>query len=81
LREKRANTICLKIATKKLDQILISDLSKLFIENKGNCAVKFIVFDPLDDIEVELPSKNVRVDPNNEFVNKLKEFDLEFKLM
>ena len=81
LREKRANTICLKIATKKLNQILISDLSKLFIENKGNCAVKFIVFDPLDDIEVELPSKNVRVDPNNEFVNKLKEFELEFKLM
>jgi DNA polymerase-3 subunit alpha len=81
LKEKRANTIQLKISTKKLDQIMISDLNKLFLENEGRCSVKFVIYDPLDNLEVTLPSKNIRIDPNNDFVKRLKEFELEFELM
>lgn len=80
LRENRANQLVLKVSNKKLDQIMISDLNKLFLENTGKCAVKFVVFDPLDNLSVELPSKNVRVDPNNEFVKQLKQFEIEFEL-
>ena len=81
LKEKRANTIQLKISNKKLNQIMIQDLNRLFLENEGRCAVKFVIFDPLDNLEVTLPSKNIRIDPNNDFVKRLKEFDLEFELM
>ena len=81
LKEKRANTIQLKISNKKLNQIMIQDLNRLFLENEGRCAVKFVIYDPLDNLEVTLPSKNMRIDPNNDFVKRLKEFDLEFELM
>jgi len=81
LKEKRANTIQLKISNKKLNQIMIQDLNRLFLENEGRCAVKFVIYDPLENLEVTLPSKNIRIDPNNDFVKRLKEFDLEFELM
>jgi DNA polymerase-3 subunit alpha len=81
LKEKRANTIQLKISNKKLNQIMIQDLNRLFLENEGRCSVKFVIYDPLDNLEVTLPSKNIRIDPNNDFVKRLKEFDLEFELM
>lgn len=80
LKEKRANILNLKVATKNINQIFISDLHNLFLENSGKCQVKFTVFDPLDQIEVSMPSKNIRVDVNNEFIKKLQGFDLEYSL-
>lgn len=80
LRETKANSIQLKVSTKALDQIMITDLNKLFMENTGNTPVKFVVFDPLDNVEVNMPSKTIKVGLNNEFVNGLKDFDLEFKI-
>ena len=80
LRETRANNVQLKVSTKALDQIMISDLNKLFMENQGDCPVQFLVYDPLDKIEVKMPSKTIKVGLNNDFVKRLREFDLEFKI-
>lgn len=80
LRDKKANFINVKISTKKLDQIMIMDLNKLFLENEGKCNVRFVIFDPLEDLSVIMPSKNMRIDPSNELIKSLKEFDLEFEL-
>ena len=81
LREKRASLLDLKVSTKSIDQLMIADLNNLFLANAGNCKIRFTIFDPLDGIEITMPSKNIRVDVNNDFVKKLKEFDLEFSLM
>jgi DNA polymerase-3 subunit alpha len=80
LKEKNAHSIDLRVATKNVNQLLISDLNKLFVENPGSCQVKFIVHDPLDGIEISMPSKNIRVDVNNNFIRELKKYDLEFSL-
>ncbi|MGV3630676.1 MAG: DNA polymerase III subunit alpha [Bacteroidota bacterium] len=80
LKEKRANILNLKVATKNINQIFISDLHNLFLENAGKCQVRFTVFDPLDGIEVNMPSKNIRVDVNTDFIRKLESFDLEYSL-
>ncbi|TNE54249.1 MAG: DNA polymerase III subunit alpha [Bacteroidetes bacterium] len=80
LREKRGKVINLKVSTKNIDQIFISDLNRLFMDHTGNCQVKFTVYDPLEGIQVSMPSKNVRVEVSNDFVKKLDEFDLEFEL-
>ena len=55
-------------------------MNKLFIENEGKCNVRFVIFDPLEDLSVTMPSKNMRIDPSNELIKSLKEFDLEFEL-
>ena len=80
LRETKANTIQIKLSTKALDQRLISDLNKLFLENPGRCDLRFTVFDPLDNVEVQMPSKSIKVDPSNELFKKLKSFDVEFEI-
>lgn len=80
LREKRANILNLKVSSKKIDQLFIANLNDLFSENAGNCQVKFTIYDTLEGIEITMPSKNVRVDVNNDFVKKLRNFDVEFEL-
>lgn len=82
LKEKKANTLSLRVSNKNLSPMMIADLSKLFSENAGRCGISFTVYDPLDEaMTVVMPSKNVRIDPNNDLVKKLKEFDLEFALL
>ncbi len=80
LKESRANSLHLKVSTKALDQIMITDLGKLFDNNVGSVPVHFTVFDPLDDVEVRMPSKTVKVALNSEFFNELKTFDLDVKI-
>ncbi len=80
LRENKANYLFLKINSKSIDQILISDLNKLFLENEGNCNVHFIVYDELDNMEVKMPSKSIKINPSNELFKELKKFDLNFQL-
>jgi DNA polymerase-3 subunit alpha len=80
LRETKANSLQLKVSTKALDQIMISDLNKLFMSHSGSCPVHFIVYDPLDKVEVKMPSKSVKVGLNNELVKGLELFDLEFRI-
>ncbi|MCH2225174.1 MAG: DNA polymerase III subunit alpha, partial [Crocinitomicaceae bacterium] len=80
LKDSKAKSINLKISTKSLDQIMISDLNKLFEENSGNVPVHFTVYDPLDQVEVRMPSKTLKVDLTNELFKELKEFDLAVKI-
>ncbi|MDX2360211.1 MAG: DNA polymerase III subunit alpha [Crocinitomicaceae bacterium] len=80
LKDSKATGVSLKVSTKALDQIMITDLNSLFTENPGRIPVKFTVFDPLDGIEVSMPSKTIKVDLNNKLFKKLNEFDLEFKI-
>ena len=80
LKESRANSLHLKVSTKSLDQIMITDLGKLFDQNVGTVPVHFLVFDPLDNVEVSMPSKSVKVDLNATFFRELQGFDLEVKI-
>ena len=82
LKESKASTssVHLKVSTKALDQIMITDLNKLFMEHEGACPLHFIVFDPLDGVEVRMPSKTIKVGLNNDLFKRLEEFDLEFEI-
>ena len=80
LKEKKANSLSLKISTKSLEQVMIADLNKLFNENIGSCPVHFTIFDPLDDVEIRMPSKTLKVDLNTNLFKELKKFDLEVEI-
>lgn len=80
LKETRANGVHLKVSSKALTQIMVQDLFNLFHEHEGTADVHFTVFDPLDGIEVRMPSKTMKVDLNNTLFKKLQEFDLEFDI-
>lgn len=80
LKDQKANSLNLKVSTKALDQIMITDLTKIFDKNAGRIPVRFTVFDPLDNIEVHLPSKSLKVDLTNDLFKELKKFDLEIQI-
>ncbi len=80
LKDTKANGVHLKVSTKALDQVLISELNELFTSNAGRCPVHFTVYDPLDGTEVRMPSKSVKVDLNNTFFKALKSYDLEVEI-
>ncbi len=80
LREKKVNSINLKIPVRSLEQRLITDLSKLFLENEGTCPVNFLVYDPVDEIEISMSSKNVKIDINNNVIKMLDSMNVTYNL-
>ncbi len=80
LREQRANSLHIKLSSKAIDQVLISDLNKLFMEHEGKCSLHFMIYDALDGVEIKMPSKTIKVDPNNNLFKELKKFDLDFEI-
>jgi DNA polymerase-3 subunit alpha len=81
LRENKAKSFHLKINSNALTHVMISDLNKLFIDYPGSCQVHFTIYDPLDDLEVRMPSKSVKVELTNDLFKELETFnDLEFEI-
>jgi DNA polymerase-3 subunit alpha len=80
MREKNAKSVHLRIEAKALEQRLISDLNKLFLENEGNCSLSFKIVDSLDGVEVTMPSKSIKIDPNNKVFKALEEMNVTFEV-
>ncbi len=80
LKDQKANSLNLKVSMKSLDQIMITDLTKIFDQNLGTIPVRFTVYDPLDNVEVHLPSKSLKVDLTNELFKELQKFDLDIQI-
>ena len=80
LKESKANSLNLKVSMKALDQIMITDLTKIFDQNIGTIPVRFTVYDPLDNVEVHLPSKSLKVDLTNDLFKELQKFDLDIQI-
>jgi DNA polymerase-3 subunit alpha len=80
LKETKANSIHIKLPTKSLTQSVVMDLNKLFLEHEGKCSLHFTIYDPLDGIEVRMPSKTIKIDPNNTLFKELKRMNLEFEI-
>jgi DNA polymerase-3 subunit alpha len=80
LRDKRAKMLKLRFSAKQLDQLVIEQLHTLFEANPGTCQLHFTVFDPLDGIEVSLPSRSIKVQPSGQLFKELAKLDIQFKL-
>jgi DNA polymerase-3 subunit alpha len=82
LKEIKAKTLNINISNKNLSPMLIADLSNIFMANAGRCELQFTIFDPLDEeMKIVMPSKNIKIDPNNDLIKELKKFDIDFKLL
>jgi DNA polymerase-3 subunit alpha len=52
----------------------------LFADNKGSCPIQFTVFDTIEGLEINLPSRSVRVKPSNDLFKDLAKLDIDYKL-
>jgi DNA polymerase-3 subunit alpha len=80
LKESKANSVHIKIANKALDQMMIMDLNKLFLAHEGRCNLHFTIYDSLEEVEVRMPSKSIKVDPSNALFNELKKMNVAFEI-
>jgi DNA polymerase-3 subunit alpha len=80
LREKKTKNLQLKLSSKSLDQLMIDKLNNLLNKNEGSCPIQFTIFDTLEGIEVNMPSRSMRVKPSNELFKELAKMDIEFRL-
>jgi DNA polymerase-3 subunit alpha len=80
LRDKRAKGLTIRISNTDLSYLLIDALNEVINENIGNVSLKFTVYDTLEGIEVEMPSRSLKVKPSNDLFKKLAKLGVEFSL-
>jgi len=77
VRSKMLKSITIKILLSDISDEFIGRLSQLLDENskktKGTCAVKFNVIDPDENLSVELPSRKIKITPDNELIEAIEE--------
>jgi DNA polymerase-3 subunit alpha len=79
LRDKKVKGIDIRISNSELSFILIDALNELINDNIGNINLKFIVYDR-DGLEIEMPSRSIKVKPSNDLFKKLAKLGVEFSL-
>ncbi|MDF2436577.1 MAG: polymerase subunit alpha [Bacteroidota bacterium] len=84
LRDKLARSITIQVPLRSLNDEFISVVNNIITENakveSRQCTLRFKIVDQEENITVELPSKRIKVSPNNEFLGMLKDKQLDFKL-
>lgn len=76
LREKMLKSITLNVPLKDISDQFIENLDALVKENtkekEGTCYLKFNIMDSEDGIALTLPSRKVRINPDNSFLSQIQ---------
>ncbi len=86
LRDKLTKSLTILVRLDQLSNEFIESVGT-FVENQKNqnqqtnCLLKFEIVDTAENIKVEMPSKKYRINPDDVFLNTLKnEFNLAYRL-
>jgi len=78
--QKCVNDITVKISLADISDDFIDKISKSMKKKSGNCKVKFAVYDTLENISIELPSRKIKVD-STDFLKTIAGFpEVKFKI-
>ncbi len=81
IRENMITAIALRVSISDLNEELFTSLEKVLHKNKGNTQVKFLIFDPIDKVYVQMFSRSFRVDLSAELTDFIKSrSEIEFKI-
>jgi DNA polymerase-3 subunit alpha len=80
LRDKKAKAVNIRISNTDLTFLLIEAINEVINENIGNVNLKFVIFDSIEGIEIEMPSRSIKVKPSNDLFKKLAKLGVEFSL-
>lgn len=86
LRDKLAHSLTIQIPLHELNESFVNRIQELVLQNNEryenkNCQLRFAVRDFESEITIEMPSKETRISPSNEFIEALKAFEgVSYKL-
>ncbi len=72
VREKKIKSITLEMSLSALSDSFINEVNELILANPGNVNVKVKVNESGEKISIDMPSKKFKVNPSNEFLEKIK---------
>lgn len=78
--EKRAKNLQINVPVSIINSSFISEINELFSSNVGKCSVQFMVYDPVEKLDIQLNSKDYRVEPNRTLEKELARLQVSFKL-
>jgi DNA polymerase-3 subunit alpha len=78
--EKLVKEITVRLPLPAIDREITEFFAKLVRKMKGKCSLKFVVYDPDDNLSIEMPSGKYHV-PCSEFLHALKDVrEISYKL-
>jgi DNA polymerase-3 subunit alpha len=84
LRDKLTKSLTVDLPINLLSDDFILTVDSIIKSNvevqPKNCTLKFRVYDKDENIFISLPSKKIRVNPNNELLELLNKYELKYKL-
>lgn len=78
LREKMVRSLNVKLVSSDVTPLFVQEIHELFSAHTGKCQLKFSIQDPTSGLEINMPSKTVKVDVSGDLLKKLEEMRLEF---
>ncbi|MFZ5554013.1 MAG: DNA polymerase III subunit alpha [Bacteroidota bacterium] len=82
VRDKLVKWINIPISLSDINESLVNNLDEAIKQSKGKCRIKVSVREPLEKIQIDLPSMNSGVNPSNEFIRELENMGImEYKLL
>jgi DNA polymerase-3 subunit alpha len=85
LRDKLAKCVTLYLPLEKISDSFIDNIEAITRENKEvteqqNCQLLFEVYDGENNVNVKMPSKSVKINPTNYFLEQLDTLNVNYKL-
>ncbi len=78
--EEFSKKITLNISLKDINEKYIQKMNALLTQHKGTKSLNFLVYDLEEKIKLNLPSRSYKVDISNEFIEVLRQEQINFKL-
>ena len=85
LRDKLAKSVTIQVALERIDDDFMTQINAILEDNKAstdqqNCQLLFEIYDREQNVNIKMPSKSVKINPNNHFLDQLKSLDVHPKL-
>ena len=78
--EEFSKKITLNISLNDINEKTIQKINTILTEYRGKKSLNFLVYDLEEKIKVNLPSRSYKVDISNEFIDVLRQEQINFKL-
>ncbi len=80
MRDQFTRALRISVSLSQVNFTFIEEMDKLFQEHEGKFPIKFNVYDTIHNMEVDLPSRFVKVNINERLLSDLKAHDVEYVL-
>ena len=78
--EKMCKKLTIKLALKDVKEDFIKDFQHLCVLNSGSHSLRFVIYDVEEKLEIDIPSRTTKINITSEFLAKLDEEHINYKL-